>query len=138
MSSRSIAEITWDPVPALAARAAAWPAPLASGDSDRIEVWGTADELLARHCRSDLSGTLRIDGEPVRLYLQDGLVYFAERTTDPGLVLPRARRCDQRDQLVHGLTAEGAGTWVGCSERPHHTVNSSSTGRRLLRGPWPA
>ena len=115
MSSRTIADLAWDPIPALADRTASWPAPLASVESDRLEVWGTADEVLARHCRLDLSGTLRIDGEPgVRLYLQDGLVYFAERTTDPELgfrlVLDGVIT---EDQLVHGTRLLEGGRHLG-------------------------
>jgi hypothetical protein len=115
MSSRTIADLAWDPIPTLAARTASWPAPLASDESDRLEVWGTADEVLARHCRLDLSGTLRIDGEPgVLLYLQDGLVYFAERTTDPELgfrlVLDGVIT---EDQLVHGTRLLEGGRHLG-------------------------
>jgi hypothetical protein len=115
MSTRTIADLAWDPTPALADHTASWPAPLASVESDRLEVWGTADEVLARHCRLDLSGTLRIDGEPgVRLYLQDGLVYFAERTTDPELgfrlVLDGVIT---EDQLVHGTRLLEGGRHLG-------------------------
>jgi hypothetical protein len=90
MSSRSIADHTYHREPQfVVGPGPGWPAPLPAFGLDALihnEYSGTADDLLARHCRLGLSGTLRIDGEPgVRAYLHDGLVYFAERTTDPEL-----------------------------------------------------
>jgi hypothetical protein len=95
-----------------------WPAPLVSielGHPIAVETWGTADEIVADHCSLGRSGTLRIDGDPgVRVYLHDGLVYFAERTTDPELgfrlVLDGVI---SEDQLVHGTRLLEGGRHLG-------------------------
>jgi hypothetical protein len=88
MSTTAVADRTFVSDPVFEAKdASAWPAPSAESDAIVID-WGSADEVLARYCQMGLSGTLRIDAEPgIRVFLHDGLVYFAEQTTDPELGL---------------------------------------------------
>jgi hypothetical protein len=107
---------------------AIWPAPQVSvelGHPIAVETWGTADEVVAHHCVLELSGTLRIDGDPgVRVYLHDGLVYFAERTTDPELgfrlVLDGVI---SEDQLVDGTRLLEGGRHLGRMFANDHSID---------------